>query len=153
MGETMRRFFGLLAAIVLGLAAIATPGRPQPAAEKTSPAGAKYRLVIQVSDADPKRWNQVLNNIDNLYEDLGRSNIDVEIVAYGMGVGLLKLDSPQADRIQSAATRGAKMVACENTMKRQELTRDDMLPDIGYAKAGIVEIMDKRRQGWQYIKG
>ena len=41
---------------------------------------------------------------------------------------------------------------CENTMKGQKLTKDDMHPKIGYVKAGIIEIVEKSRQGWIVIR-
>jgi hypothetical protein len=38
-------------------------------------------------------------------------------------------------------------------MRRQKLTKDDMLSDIGYVPAGLVEIINRQRQGWNYIGG
>lgn len=32
----------------------------------------KQKLVIQVSDADPKKWTLALNNAANVQEDLGK---------------------------------------------------------------------------------
>ena len=43
-------------------------------------------------------------------------------------------------------------MACENTMHNQKLGRDDMLADIGYVKAGVVELMLKQQEGWSYIR-
>jgi intracellular sulfur oxidation DsrE/DsrF family protein len=37
-------------------------------------------------------------------------------------------------------------------MTNQKLIRDDMLPRIGYAKSGVVEIMQKQQQGYAYIR-
>ena len=43
------------------------------------------RVVVQVSEADPARWNLALNNVKNLQDDLGAANVTIEIVAYGPG--------------------------------------------------------------------
>lgn len=113
---------------------------------------AKKKVVIQVSDADSKKWALALNNAANVQEDLGRENVEVEIVAYGPGLGMLKLESEVGERVRSALDEGVKVVACENTMRKQKLSQGDMLPNLGYAKAGVVEIMAKQAEGYAYIR-
>jgi intracellular sulfur oxidation DsrE/DsrF family protein len=112
----------------------------------------RARVVIQVSDADQGKWNLALNNAKNIQTDLGATNVDVEIVAYGPGIGMLKLDSPVGGRIDEATAAGVKVIACENTMRGQKLTRADMLNGIGYVPAGVVELMSRQQQGWAYIR-
>jgi intracellular sulfur oxidation DsrE/DsrF family protein len=41
---------------------------------------------------------------------------------------------------------------CENTMKGQKLAQADMHPKIGYVKAGVIEIIEKSRQGWTVVR-
>lgn len=117
-----------------------------------SAAAAKKKVVIQVSDADPKKWALALNNAANVQEDLGKENVEVEVVAYGPGLGMLKLESEVGDRVKGALGNGVKVVACENTMQKQKLTQADMLPNLGYAKAGVVELMNKQAEGYAYIR-
>ena len=112
----------------------------------------RNRVLIQVSDGDTTKWNLALNNARNLQTDLGAGNVDIEIVAYGPGIGMLKLDSPVANRIGEAKDAGVRIMACENTMKAQKLVYADMLPAIGYVPAGVVELMNKQREGWAYIR-
>jgi len=110
------------------------------------------KLVVQVSTGDPKDWNLALNNIKNVKQELGAQNVDIEIVAYGPGIGMLKIESPVANRIDEARLSGVKFVACENTMKAQKLTTDDMLPSISYVPAGVIELMKKQKAGYAYIR-
>lgn len=112
----------------------------------------KNRAVFQVSDADPQKWNLTLNNAKNVQDDLGSDNVDLEIVVYGPGIGMLKGDSPVAKRIADALKGGVKVVACENTMRAQKLVSADMLPAIGYVPAGVVELMKKQQEGYAYIR-
>ena len=112
----------------------------------------RHKIVIQVSDADVAKWNLALNNAKNLQDDVGAANIDIEIVAYGPGIGMLKLESPAATRIAEAMKANVKVIACENTLRAQKLTRDDMLPAISYVPAGVTEIMTKQSQGWAYLR-
>ena len=45
------------------------------------------KLVFQVSNADPAKWNLALNNARNVIKDLGEDSVAIEIVAYGPGTG------------------------------------------------------------------
>jgi intracellular sulfur oxidation DsrE/DsrF family protein len=110
------------------------------------------RLVIQVSDNDPGKWGLALANAQNVINDLGADNVSLEIVVYGPGIGMLKKGSPVAARIAGALKSGMQIVACENTMRAQQLTQEDMLPEIGYVPAGVVELMKKQQQGYAYIR-
>ena len=112
----------------------------------------KNRLVIQVSDSDPAKWNLALNNAKNVQTDLGASNVEIEIVAYGPGLGMLKKGSAVATRVDEAVVSGTKVIACENTMRAQKVERADMMNDIGYVGAGVVEIMQRQQQGWAYLR-
>ena len=139
-------------ALVLATAACAAVGSAaiEPAFAQTN--AARPKVVIQVSDSDNAKWNLALNNARNIQTDLGAANVDVEVVAYGPGIGMLKMDSVVGTRIDEALGAGVKVVACENTMKGQKLTQADMLKGIGYVPAGVVEIMQKQQQGWAYIR-
>ena len=123
-----------------------------PAAIAQTATAAKNKLVIQVSDADPKKWALALNNAKNVQQDLGKSNVEIEIVAYGPGLAMLKMDSEVGGRVSEALNDGVRLVACENTMTAQKISKDDMLPKIGYVKAGVTEIMQKQQQGYAYIR-
>ena len=107
---------------------------------------------MQVSDNDPAKWNLALNNAKNIQADLGASNVDIEIVAYGPGINMLKADSVVGNRVGEAIGAGVKVVACENTMRNQKLAKDDMLPEGRLRQAGVVELMQKQQQGWAYIR-
>lgn len=122
------------------------------AARAQTTGAARHRLVIQMSDGDPAKWNLALNNARNVQEDVGAANVDIEIVAYGPGIGMLKMDSPVASRVGDASKAGIKVLACENTMRGQKLTRDDMNAVIGYVPAGVTEIMKKQSEGWAYVR-
>lgn len=121
-------------------------------AAAAQPASTKNKVVFQVSDGDPARWNLTLNNVRNVQTDLGDEAVEIEVVAYGPGIGMLKADSPLAARVGEALKQGVKVVACENTMQNQKLVYANMLPNIGYAKSGVVELMRKQQEGYAYIR-
>lgn len=143
-----RRTFTAIA--LLGFASLAkgvmAQGGAKPAAQQ------KQKVIFQVSDADPKKWSLALYNAANVQEDLGKQNVSIEIVAYGPGIGMLKADAEIANRVLDAMANGVEVVACENTMINLHLARDDMISRIGFAKAGVVEIMKRQQEGYAYIK-
>jgi uncharacterized protein len=121
-------------------------------AAKKVEAPAKERVVFQVSDGDPKKWNLALNNAKNVQEVIGKDNVEIEIVVYGPGIGMLKLESEVAARVDASTKAGVNIVACENTMTAQKLTKADMLPSAGYVPGGVVELMKRQKEGWAYIR-
>ena len=144
MTSISRRTFTLTMAgggLALALPALAQP-QPAPA----------NRALFQVTENDPARWNLILNNIQNLREGVGGEGVDVELVAYGPGILMLKGDASVKERIAAALKSGVQVKACQNTMSNMKLTPGDMLPDIGYVPSGVVEVMRKQQQGWSYIR-
>ena len=110
------------------------------------------RVVVQVSEADPARWNLALNNVKNLQDDLGANNVTLEIVAYGPGIGMLKFDAVTNPSVSEALKSGVSIQACENTMRNQKLVRADMHSSIGYVPAGVVAIVRRQQEGWAYLR-
>ena len=115
-------------------------------------AATKERVVIQVSDADVGKWNLALNNAKNVQQAFGADKVDIEIVTYGPGIGMLKMDSVVANRVDESKKAGIAIVACQNTMKAMKLTDADMLPNSSYVPSGVVELIKKQGQGYAYIR-
>ncbi|MEP6791388.1 MAG: DsrE family protein [Ramlibacter sp.] len=144
-----QRRLALRALAGTAIASILIAGNAQPA-----PASApkRHKIVVQVSDNDTGKWNLALNNIRNLQDDVGAANVDIELVAYGPGIGILKADAETSNRVADAVKNGVKVLACENTMRGQKLTKADMNPAVGYVPAGVTEIMKKQTEGWAYLR-
>jgi intracellular sulfur oxidation DsrE/DsrF family protein len=122
------------------------------AAQAQAAASPRNRALFQVTDNDPARWNMILNNMANLREGVGSEGADIELVAYGPGILMLKADSPAKQRIAEALKSGVSVNACQHTMHGFKLAPADMLPEIGYVPSGVVEVMKKQQQGWAYIR-
>jgi len=112
----------------------------------------KQRVVIQVSDNDPAKWALALSNARNVQQDLGKDKVQIEIVAYGPGLAMLKAESKVADRLAGALDESVGLIACENTMTNQKVAKSAMYPGIGYVKAGVTHIMKRQQEGWAYIR-
>ena len=146
----MKTYLVSLCAAFLVLGGCASMHESIHASHQASAAG--NRVVIQVSDNDPVKWNLALNNAKNLQADLGAANVEIEIVAYGPGLNMVKTGSAVASRIDESVLGGMSIVACENTMANQKVTKGQIIPGVTYVGAGVVEIMRRQQQGWSYLR-
>ena len=119
---------------------------------KPKPAAGKQRVIFQVSDNDPGKWQLALNNAQNVQADLGKENVEIEIVAYGPGLGMLKAESKVAGGLAGALDNNVGLIACENTMQNTKVSRDDMYGGVAFVMAGVTHIMKRQREGWAYIR-
>src|SRR3954454_196946 len=93
-------------------------------AQQKKKSAAKQRVIFQVSDNDPGKWNLTLNNARNVQEDLGKDNVQIEIVAYGPGLEMLKAESKAPDRLAGALDENVGLIACEKTMANSNVPKD-----------------------------
>jgi intracellular sulfur oxidation DsrE/DsrF family protein len=116
------------------------------------PASPAYRVVFAVTENDPHVWAEVFGNFRNIQRALGPENVAIEMVVYGDAITMLRDDSLVPNKVEEAMEEGVKIVACENTMKAQNISRDTMLPNIDYVEAGIVELIKLQAAGWAYVR-
>lgn len=110
------------------------------------------KVVVQVSDGAVPVWNQALNVVANLRTAYG-PDTQIDVVAFGQGIKMLTFDSQVASRIDEAQKKlGAKFYACENSMQKNKLKREDMATDLIYVSAGVQHIISRVREGWVLIR-
>jgi intracellular sulfur oxidation DsrE/DsrF family protein len=132
----------LLAAALLG-AALAGPALAQDKPQ---------RLLIQISDENPKVWGLALANARNVRHDLGPDKVQIEIVVYGPAIRMLEAESDWRDRVTQVLDEGIRVIACENTMATMGLKRDDMLGGVDFVKTGLAHVMKRELEGWAYAR-
>lgn len=118
----------------------------------TRSAGALKGVVIQVSEADPAKWEMALINARNVHKAYGDQPIGVEIVAYGPGLKMLHSDSVVASGLAEAQKNGVKLLACGNTMALTHTTHDELTQGVGIVPAGVVEIIQRQQDGYAYVR-
>ncbi len=115
----------------------------------------KYKVVIQVSSADPVVHKIALNNAVNLQKALGIDNVAIEIVAYGPGLSIMTPKSPQSSRIPSLAMQNIGFRACGNTMRKiaKKTGKDPTLVEgVTVVPSGVEHIVLRQSQGWSYVR-
>ena len=138
----MKRHTAVLA-LALGMILCTLPSQAQSKA---------HRVLFALTSPDEADWQLTLNNVRNLISGLATETVDVEIVAYDLGIAFLKKDSPEAADIQKLESAHVHFVACGNAMRKQHLEAADLIAGSEVVPAGIVEIVRKQEQGWTYIK-
>jgi uncharacterized protein len=120
-----------------------------------------HRIAIQVDQSDPAVMNLALNNAENVIEYYkGRGEgVQVEIVAFGPGLHMLREDSsPVKDRIKRLredALLGLTFSACGNTQTKMEKSEGKpitILPQATMRPSGVVRLMELQEQGWSYVR-
>ena len=164
----MTRHLGLTTILVASLAAmpvLSSPACAQSSAASSSrhqaAARKQHRVVIQVSENDPRIMNLALNNAENVIEYYnGRGeDVQVEIVTFGPGLHMLRADtSPVKDRIERLKNHSLQEVtflACGNTQARMEKSEGKpipILPQATMVPSGVVRLMELQEQGWSYVR-
>jgi intracellular sulfur oxidation DsrE/DsrF family protein len=142
----MLKLFAKSAVIAMVLAFASGP------AAMAADAGKKHHAILHVTDNDPVKWNQALNNANNLQKALGKANVDVEIVVNGPGLEMMKFESPVGPRMGEAMKNGISLLACGATMKATKVTEKDLYQGVKVVPGGVVQILNRQEAGWTYIK-
>jgi len=119
-----------------------------------------HRVVIQVTQNDPAIMNMALNNAENLvkyYKNKGEP-LQVELVAYGAGLTMMRDDtSPVKDRLAAitGSTKNVVFTGCGNTLtaqSKQENKEITLVPEARIVPTGIARIVELEEQGWSYVR-
>ena len=111
------------------------------------------KIVLQLSEDEPRAVNNLLYNAVNLQKFYGQDMVQVAVVAYGPGVrALLKESSPVAERISSLQRYEVEFVACGNTLETIGKTVDALLPGVSVVQTGLAEVTERQLKGWIAIK-
>jgi len=116
---------------------------------------AQYKVVIQVSTDDKRTQTIAVNNAVNIQKHYGIDNVDVEVVAYGPGLGMLTKKSTMLKRIESLALSNVKFSACKNTMtkiKHKKGKTPTLAKGVKIVPAGVSRIIELQQAGYAYIR-
>jgi len=140
--------------VVLAQPVLAQSQTRIPPSEAHSTSKRVHRVVIQVSQNDPAVMNLALNNAENLvtfYKDKGEK-IDVEFVAYGAGLSMVRSDtSPVKERLtaMSGQMKNVTFTGCGNTLANQSSRRtrtSPLSPKLALCRLGLPASWSWRRK-------
>jgi len=107
-------------------------------------------VVVQANGKDAADFKRALILASNMHEVLTKAKF--EIVVYGPSVKLLTTFSSEVPLIQKVQGEGIKIIACGRSLKSENLNASDLAPAVTVVPFGAVHIVNRQKQGWQYIK-
>ncbi|WP_426439042.1 hypothetical protein [Bradyrhizobium genosp. P] len=150
----MRRLITI--AICLALIAFAAPAvraqREPPLQDKPF---AEHKIVLQLSDSDPKKQGLVISVANNLMKKYDPDKIAIEIVAFGPGIDLLKPDNSNRKLVESLVAQGARVDICLNTVdtiERETGKRPDYIPVATPVQVGVAQILLLTENGYTLVR-
>jgi uncharacterized protein len=112
-----------------------------------------YRVIFHLDENSMEKTNEVFNNLSNLLADLGKGNIEVELLTNGKGVeAMLKANESNALRIHHLLIQGVRFVVCANSLKYLKIAPEELVPEAEIVPAGVSELVKKQSEGWAYIR-
>jgi hypothetical protein len=141
-------------AAALSIATFSMPARAQQAPLQDKPF-AEHKVVLQLSDNDPKKQGLVISVANNLMKFYDPDKVAVEIVAFGPGIDLLKPENPNRSRIESLVAQGARVDICLNTVDTLERDTGKRPAYIAVAtpvQVGVAQILFLTEKGYTLVR-
>ena len=142
----------IMIAIVLATVAPAARGEPAPLPDKPF---AEHRIVLQLSDNDPKKQSLVISVAYNLLKLYDPDKVAIEVVAFGPGIDLLFPDNANRQRIESLVAQGVKFDICLNTVdtiERDTGKRPQYIPAAIPVQVGVGQILSLTENGYTLVR-
>ena len=142
----------MAAAVMMTLTPFALRAQPAPLPDKPF---AEHRIVLQLSDNDPKREGLVLSVANNLIKAYDPDKIAVEVVAFGLGIDLLRVENANRARVESLTAQGVKFDVCLNTLdtiERETGKRPAVIPKAIPVQVGVGQILSLTENGYTLVR-
>ena len=111
------------------------------------------QIVFSITEGDDEAIHHVLSSANNVLKFYGPENVEMRIIAYYHGIrAVLRKDREIAVRVDALMQYNVEFVACGNTMQTKKIKESELIDGTEVVTAGIVEIIERVKSGWTYIK-
>ena len=138
---------GLMAATISSARAEQAPLPDKPFAE--------HRIVLQLSDNDPRKQGLVISVANNLLKFYDPDKVAIEVVTFGPGIDLLRPDNTNRKLVESLVAQGVRFDACLNTVdtiERETGKRPDIIPAATPVQVGVGQILSLTENGYTLVR-
>ena len=142
----------LMAALIAATASSAARAQPAPLPDKPF---AEHRIVLQLSDNDPKKQGLVISVANNLLKLYDPDKVAIEVVAFGPGIDLLRPDSASRKQVESLVAQGVRFDVCLNTVdtiERESGKRPEIIPAAIPVQVGVGQILSLTENGYTLVR-
>jgi intracellular sulfur oxidation DsrE/DsrF family protein len=151
--RSILRAFGS-AVVAAWLAAPAASARAEQAPLPDKPF-AEHRVVLQLSDNDPKKQNLVISVAYNLLKAYDPDKVAIEVVTFGPGIDLLRPENANRKLVESLVAQGVRFDVCLNTVdtvERETGKRPDIIPAATPVQVGVGQILSLTENGYTLVR-
>jgi intracellular sulfur oxidation DsrE/DsrF family protein len=141
-------------ATVLLIATAAPCARAQQAPLQDKPF-ADHKIVLQLSDNDPRKQGLVISVANNLMKFYDPDKVAVEIVTFGPGIDLLRPENPNRKAVESLVAQGARVDICLNTVdtvEREAGKRPEFIAAATPVQVGVAQILFLTENGYTLVR-
>jgi intracellular sulfur oxidation DsrE/DsrF family protein len=140
--------------LVFLIALVVPAARAQQAPLQDKPF-AEHKIVLQLSDNDPKRQALVISVAYNLLKFYDPDKVAIEVVAFGPGIDLLRTDNGNRNRVESLIAQGVRFDVCLNTVdtvERDTGKRPEIIPAATPVQVGVGQILLLTENGYTLVR-
>jgi intracellular sulfur oxidation DsrE/DsrF family protein len=116
---------------------------------------AEHRIVLQLSDNDPKKQNLVISIAYNLLKAYDPDKVAIEVVTFGPGIDLLRPENTNRKLVESLVAQGVHFDVCLNTVdtvERETGKRPDFIPVATPVQVGVEQILALTENGYTLVR-
>lgn len=116
---------------------------------------AEHKVVLQLSDGDPKKQALVLSVANNLLKAYDPDKIAIEVVAFGPGIDLLLAGGERRKQVESLIAQGVRFDICLNTLdtiERETGKRPEFIPAATPVQVGVGQILFLSANGYTVVR-
>lgn len=116
---------------------------------------AEHKIVLQLSDSDPKKQGLVISVANNLMKLYDPDKVAVEVVAFGPGIDLLRPDNANRKMVESLVAQGARVDICLNTVdsiERDTGKRPEFISAATPVQVGVAQILLLTENGYTLVR-
>src|SRR5260221_2800664 len=146
------------AVLAIGFAMLAAMASSPARAEQAplpDTAFAEHRVVLQLSDNDPKKQGLVISVAYNLLKAYDPDKVAIEVVAFGPGIDLLRPENANRKLVESLVAQGVRFDVCLNTVdtiERETGKRPDIIPVATPVQVGVGQILSLTENGYTLVR-
>ena len=107
------------------------------------------KIVLSIGSGKSEDIHHILGSANNFLKFYGPEKVEMVIVAYYHGIKAVLLENIDImKRVQALQLYEVEFVACGNTMRTKNIKEDKLLDDVSIATAGLVEIIERQKDGY-----
>jgi len=112
----------------------------------------EVQIVFDITSPDEGVHQSAIRHVNMMSEAYPKSEFELVLYSSSINMALKNKSSVSAALIDLLKRENVSMVVCEMTLKRHEIAKEDLIEGIGTVPDGILEIIQKQKEGWGYIK-